>query len=45
MQTVCQDTRAWMFLMQHLSVVLQRWNAACILDAIADDDFSTEYFV
>jgi len=45
MQTVCQDTRAKMFLMQRLSVAMQRGNAACILGTIADDDFSTEFFV
>jgi len=42
MQTVCQDTRARMFLIQRLSVAI---NAACILGTIADDDFSTEFFV
>jgi len=41
-QTVCQDTRVIMFLMQRLSVAMQRENAACILGTIADDDFSTE---
>ena len=45
MQTVSQDTRAGMFLMQRLSVAMQRGNAACILGTIADDDFSTEFFV
>jgi len=45
MQTVCQDTRARMFLMQRVSVAMQRGNAACILGTIADDDFSTEFFV
>jgi len=45
MQTVCQDTRARMFLMQRLSVAMQRGNAACILGTIADDDFSIEFFV
>ena len=46
MQTVGQDTRAGMSLMQQLlSVAMQRGNAACILDTIADDDFSTEFFV
>ena len=34
-----------MFLMQRLSVAMQRGNAACILGTIADDDFSTEFFV
>jgi len=45
MQTVCQDTRARMFPMQRLSVVMQRENAACILGTIADDKFLTECFV
>jgi len=45
MQTMCQDTRARMFLMQCLSVAMQRGNAACILGTIADDDFSTDFFV
>ena len=45
MRTVSQDTRAGMFLMQRLSVAMQRGNAACILGTIADDDFSTEFFV
>jgi len=45
MQTVCQDTRARMFLMQRLSVAMQLGNAACILGTIAGDDFSTEFFV
>jgi len=35
----------YMFLMQRLSVAMQRGNAACILGTIADDDFSTECFV
>jgi len=34
-----------MFLMQRLSEAMQRGNAACILGTIADDDFSTEFFV
>jgi len=38
MQTVCQETRAIMFLMQRLSVVMQRENAACIIGTIADDE-------
>lgn len=45
MRAVSQDTRAGMFLMQRLSVAMQRGNAACILGTIADDDFSTEFFV
>jgi len=45
MQTVCQDPRARMFLMQRLSVAMQRGNAACILGTIADDNFSIEFFV
>jgi len=44
MQTVCQETRARMFLMQRLSVTMHRGNAARILGTIADDDFSTEFF-
>jgi len=40
MQTVCQDTKARMFQMQHLSVAMQHGNGT-----IADDDFSTEFFV
>jgi len=45
MQTVCQDTTARMFLMQRLSVAMQCGNDACILGTIANDDFSTEFFV
>jgi len=30
-QAVCRDTRVIMFLMQRLSVAIQRGNAACIL--------------
>jgi hypothetical protein len=45
MKTVCQDTRARMFLMQRLSVAMQRGNAACILGTIADDDYTTDFFV
>ena len=45
MRTVSQDTRASMFLMQRLSVAMQRGNAACILGTIADDDFTTEFFL
>ena len=45
MRTVSQDTRAGMFLMQRLNVAMQRGNAAYILGTIADDDFSTEFFV
>ena len=45
MRAVSQDTRADMFLMQRLSVAMQCGNAACILGTIADDDFSTEFFV
>jgi len=45
MQTVCQDKRARMFLIQRLSIEMQRRNAACILGTIADDDFSTAFFV
>jgi hypothetical protein len=44
MRTVTQDTRAGMFLMQRLSVAIQRGNAACILGTVADDDFYTEFF-
>ena len=45
MRAVSQDTRAGMFVMQRLSVAMQRGNAACILGTIADDDFSTEFLV
>ena len=45
MRSVSQDTRAGTFLMQRLSVAMQRGNAACILGTIADDDVSTEFFV
>jgi len=45
MRAVSQDTRAGMFLMQRLSVAMQRGNVACILGNIADDDFTTEFFV
>jgi len=49
MQTVYQDTRARMFIMQRVRVAMQRGNAAWILawniGPIADDDFSTEFFV
>ena len=45
MRAVSQDTRAGTFLMQRLSVAMQRGNAACILGTIADDDVSTEFFV
>jgi len=45
MQTVCQDTRAKMFLMQRLSVAIQLGNATCILSTIADDDFLSDFFV
>ena len=44
-RTVSQDTRAGMFLMQWLSVAMPHGNAARILGTIADDDFSTEFFV
>jgi len=42
MQTVCQDTIARMFLIQRLSLAMQRGNAAYILGTIADDDFLTD---
>ena len=45
MRAVSQDTRAGMFLMQRLSVAMQRGNAACILGTVADDELSTEFFV
>ena len=45
MRAVSQDTRAGTFLMQRLSVAMQRGNAACILGTIADDDVSTDFFV
>ena len=47
MWTVSQDSRAGMFLMQRLSVAMQRGSAACILGSIADDDLisTAEFFV
>jgi hypothetical protein len=36
-QTVIQDTRSRMFLIQRLSKVVQRGNAACVLGTLTED--------
>ena len=45
LKTVSQDTRAQMFLLQRLSVAMQRGNAACVLGTLADNDITAEFFV
>lgn len=45
LQIVSKDTRAKMFLLQRLSVAVQRGNAACVLGTLADNDCSAEFFI
>ena len=44
LKTVSNDTRAQMFLLQRLSVAVQRGNAACVLGTAADNDCRTDFF-
>ena len=44
LQTVTQDTRSTMFLLQRLSVAVQRGNAACVLGTIAGDGSLSDFF-
>ena len=44
LQTVTQDTRSTMFLLQRLSVAVQRGNAACVLGTIAEDGSLSHFF-
>ena len=39
-----QDTRSTMFLLQRLSVAVQRGNAACVLGTVAEDGSLSDFF-
>ena len=40
-----QDTRSTMFLLQRLSVAVQRGNAACVYGTIAGDGGLSDFFI